>query len=47
MARKAATKKANGNGELGFEATLWAAADTLRNNIVEHVCVDRLDAVTP
>ena len=28
------TKKKNGNGaNLGFEATLWAAADKLRNNM--------------
>jgi type I restriction enzyme M protein len=30
------TKKANGNGNdatLGFEATLWLAADKLRNNM--------------
>jgi type I restriction enzyme M protein len=27
-------KKTNGNGtQLGFEATLWAAADKLRNNM--------------
>jgi type I restriction enzyme M protein len=33
MARTAKTKK-NGNGaNLGFEATLWAAADKLRNNM--------------
>ncbi|GAC1415556.1 MAG: hypothetical protein NVSMB64_25800 [Candidatus Velthaea sp.] len=27
---KSAKKKSNGNGDLGFEATLWFAADTLR-----------------
>jgi type I restriction enzyme M protein len=34
MARPAKNKKSNGNGaNLGFEATLWAAADKLRNNM--------------
>src|SRR5262245_51547195 len=35
MARKAASNKTkgNGNGELGFEAQLWAAADKLRSNM--------------
>jgi type I restriction enzyme M protein len=27
------TKKSNGNGELGFEEKLWAAADKLRSNM--------------
>ena len=32
--RKKAAAKANGNGaNLGFEAELWRAADTLRNNM--------------
>ena len=32
--RKAATSPKNGNGaKLGFEATLWAAADKMRNNM--------------
>jgi len=31
--RQASRKQKNGNGaNLGFEATLWAAADKLRNN---------------
>ncbi len=37
MAKKKAAKNGNGNGaNLGFEATLWLAADKLRSNIVEH-----------
>ncbi len=32
--KAAAKKKANGNGaNLGFEATLWLAADKMRNNM--------------
>src|SRR5947208_15653681 len=36
MGRSRAAKKENGNGSgatLGFEATLWQAADKLRNNM--------------
>lgn len=33
MAKKKAAKKANGGATLGFEATLWQAADKLRNNL--------------
>ena len=34
MARQKTAAKSNGNGaNLGFEATLWAAADKLRNNL--------------
>ena len=34
MARGQAAKAKNGNdGDLGFEAKLWAAADALRNNM--------------
>jgi len=34
MARKAGNHGKNGNGaNLGFEATLWQAADKLRNNL--------------
>jgi type I restriction enzyme M protein len=32
MARKS-TRSANGSANLGFEATLWAAADKLRSNM--------------
>ncbi len=31
--KKAATKKADSNANLGFEAKLWLAADKLRNNM--------------
>ena len=34
MPREKKAAKTNGNGaNLGFEATLWAAADKLRNNM--------------
>jgi type I restriction enzyme M protein len=34
MPRQKTAVKSNGNGaNLGFEATLWAAADKLRNNL--------------